>query len=265
VNLFFRELKSYRRGLLFWSLGIIALIGSSLAKFSTISGPDQSVAKLVAQFPQSIQTIFGLNGFDLSNASGYYGVIFMYLALMATIHAVLLGSGIISKEERDRTSEFLFVKPLLRSRAITIKILAGLFILLVFNLVSFASSVYLVDYFAKGSSILSEIILFSAGLFCLQVVFFFVGTTVAAVNKRPKTSGSIAAGVLLFTFILTYFININASLGFLKYLTPFKYFDAKDMIASGTLGMLNMLISLSLVAIMTFVTYKTYEKRDLNI
>ena len=35
---------------------------------------------------------------------------FFILLLMATIHAAMLGATIIAKEERDKTSEFLFVK-----------------------------------------------------------------------------------------------------------------------------------------------------------
>ena len=63
--------------------------------------------------------LLGFSDLDLSKVSGYYGMLFIYLLLMATIHAAMLGATIIAKEERDKTSEFLFVKPVSRSKVIT--------------------------------------------------------------------------------------------------------------------------------------------------
>ena len=244
---------------------MFVLVWSSMAKYAAYSGTGQSITSLIAQFPQSIQTIFGITGFNLDKASGYFGVIFMYIALMATVHAVMLGSGIISKEERDKTSEFLMTKPISRNKVISAKILSGIFCLLVINVVTLASSIYSVNYFSKDMSFVNYILVLMAGLFFLQLLFFFIGTTVAAINKKPKVSSSIAASILLVTFILTFLININNNLDLLKYLTPFKYFDAKDILASGNLNPLYISISLVLIVIMIAVTYRAYDNRDLSV
>ena len=265
MNLFSREIKAYRKSLFFWSIGMIALVGSGMAKFATYSGGGQSMNELIAQFPKSIQTIFGLTGFDLNTASGYFGVLFAYIALMATVHAVLLGADIISKEERDRTSEFLFVKPISRLKVISSKLLAGLSNLIVLNLVTLFSSIYFINYFGHGVSMNSDVYVLMAGLFFLQLLFFFVGTVMVALIKRPKTSASLATSVLLVTFILTYLININEHLDGLKYLTPFKYFDAKNIMTDGTLNPGYVVLSLGLIVAMVFVTYRAYNRRDLSI
>ena len=85
---------------------------------------DSQLSELMSQFPRSIQVITGISGFDLGTVSGYFGVMFLYIALLGTIHALLLGSNIIAKEERDKTSEFLFTKPISRSRVINGKIVS---------------------------------------------------------------------------------------------------------------------------------------------
>jgi ABC-2 type transport system permease protein len=51
----------------------------------------------------------------------------------------------------------------------------------------------------------------------------------------------------------------------LKYLTPFKYFDAKDMLDRGSLDPLFVVISAVLLAVMIGVTYRSYNSRDLNV
>jgi len=264
MNVFFRELKAHRKGILFWSIGMFLMIWTSMIKYSTLSSTGQSISDLMAQFPQSIQAIFGLTGFDLNTASGYYGVLFMYLALMGTVHAVLLGSGIISKEERDRTSEFLFVKPISRAKVITAKLLAGVVNIVIFNLVTMGSSLYFVGVFNKGNSMTSDIMLLMHALFLLQLLFFFIGTAIAAISSRAKAATSAATSVLLFTFILTFLINLNTSLDNLKYLTPFKYLEAKTILANGHLDLFYVLLSIIIMIVATFITYKSYAAKDLS-
>ncbi|NTW61701.1 ABC transporter permease subunit [Candidatus Saccharibacteria bacterium] len=265
MNIFWRELRFYSKGLVFWCLGMVILIWTSMIKYSTFSAAGQSMTELLAQFPKTIQTIFGMTGFDLSKVSGFYGVMFMYLALMATIHAAMLGSGIIAKEERDRTSEFIFVKPVTRGKVITAKIMAGILSMLVFNIVTLLSSIFFIYVYSHDVSFVGDIVNLMLGLLCLQMIFFFVGTTTAAISRRPKLSASIASAILLFAFILTYLINFNSDFDLLKYLTPFKYFDAKDILGSGHLDWAYLAITFGLISTMVVVTYTTYTARDLDV
>jgi ABC-2 type transport system permease protein len=242
-----------------------ALVGSGMAKFAAYQASGFSIDKLMAQFPKTLQTIFGLSGFDLTKASGFYGVMFLYIVLMATIHAVLMGADLISKEERDRTSEFLLVKPISRANIISAKLLAGVVNIVILNLVTLLSSIYFVHYFGKGVDINKDILVLMGGLLLLQLLFFFVGLAIAAANKKPKTSASLASSVLLFTFILAFLINFNSRLDSLKYFTPFKYFEAKPLLTSGSLDPVYVVLSLAIIAILTFITYSTYTKRDLSV
>ncbi len=265
MSIFFRELKVYRKNIIYWSVGIVLLLWASMIKYQTLNTSGQSISELMKQFPHSIQAIFGLSGFDLTTISGYYGVMFMYTALMVTVHAVILGSDIIAKEERDRTTEFLFVRPISRVKILTSKILAGLVCLIALNLVTWVSSQYLVDYYGKGSMPAGKLAVLMIGLLFLQLIFYFIGAVSAASLKRPKLAGSVATSVLLFTFLITIFININDKLSDLKYLTPFRYFDAKDLLANGHLDPVYVVISLLLIAVMVASTYKNYVSRDLNV
>lgn len=264
MNVFLRELKAYLKGLLFWCLGMVMLVASGMAKYASFKGNSQAVVELMSQFPKSVQAIFGLTGFDLTKASGYFGVLYVYISLMVTVHAVLLGAGIVSKEERDKTSEFLFAKPISRFRVLSEKILAGLFNILVLNLVTSLSSVYFIGYFASDESFMSDLIILMVGLLMLQLIFFFIGTAVAGFCKKSKLSGTIATSMLLLTFVMTFFINMSENLNWLSYFTPFKYFDAKDLMDSG-FNLIYLAISAVLVIVSIFITYKFYNSRDLDV
>ena len=264
MNVFLRELKVHRWGLFFWCLGVVWLIYAGMAKYAAYSAAGQSVVEVMDQLPKAIKVVFGLTGFDLGTAAGFYGVLFLYLAVMAAVHAVLLGAHLIAKEERDHTSEFLYAKPASRSRVLTGKLLAGLVNLVVFNLVTLVSSFYFVDMFGKGESVASDILILMVGLFFIQLVFFSIGAVVAGTSHRPKSAASVATSIMFLTFLLYYVVNLSDHLGFLEYLTPFKYFDAAALMSNG-LDPLFIGLSVVIVILAVFGTYRFYGARDLSV
>lgn len=243
---------------------MLALVGSGMAKFAAYETTGQSIIELMKQFPKTIQIIFGLNGFDLTKASGFYGVLFMYIALMLTIHAVLLGSEIIAEEERDKTTEFLFVRPITRYAAITAKLLAGLTSLIILNLVTLASSIYFVSHFGHGELFAQTLLILTTGLFMLQLIFFSIGAAVAGTIRPAKSASGIATSILMLTFFLMFLINFSDKLNNLKYLTPFKYFEALAIMTSGKLDGLYVALSGLIIIVAVVITYRAYAQRDLN-
>lgn len=265
MNVFLREMKASRKALIIWSIGVILMIASSMGKYAGLSASGQSINDLMAQMPQSLKAIMGMGTFDLTTATGYYGVLFIYLAMMATVHATMLGATIISKEERDKTTEFLFLKPISRSKIITSKVLASLVNVLIFNIVTFVSSILLVQKYSKGEAVIGDITRLMLGMFILQLIFLFIGTAIAAISKHPKTAPSLATGILLLTFMLSIAIDLNSRLENLKYLTPFKYFDAKNLMHARGFEPVYLILSIVIIAVLFRATYVFYNSRDLNV
>ncbi|ALC92185.1 ABC transporter [Bacillus sp. FJAT-18017] len=265
MNIFARELKAHLKSLVFWSIGIVFMVISGMGKFSYYEGSGEAVNELISQIPKTLRTVLGFGDFDLTKASGFYGVLFLYLVIMATIHAVMLGANIISKEERDKTTEFLMVKPVSRSRIITFKLLAAIVNVVILNLVTLVSSMAIVNSYASGEEVSSEIGLLIAGLFILQVMFLVIGTGIAALCKNPKSAASLATTILLGAFILSVIVDMNENLEGLKYITPFKYFDAAQMLNGTGFDAVYVLLSVIIISIMVWVTYIFYRKRDLQV
>lgn len=265
MNVFLREMKAHGRALLFWVLGMVALVYSGMAKYAAYEAAGQSVEAMIDQIPKTVQAVFGFSGFDLTTAAGFYGVLFLYIAVMGAVHASLLGSGLISKEERDRTSEFLYVKPASRARIVTSKLGAGVANLVIFNLATLASSLYFVDYYNRDEPINAEILVMMAGLLLLQLIFFSIGAAVAGVVRRPKLAPTIATAAMFLTFLLSFLINLDEDLDFLKYFTPFKYFDAATLMADVALDPVYVVLSVAIVALALVGTYRFYSARDLRV
>ena len=265
MNLFKREMKANRKSLIIWSIGVIFMVASGMGKYSSMEGTGQSMNALMADMPKSLQAIMGTGSLNLSTPIGYYGVLFLYLAVMAAIHSTMLGSNIIAKEERDKTVEFLLVKPVSRTRMITSKLIAALVNILILNAVTFASSVGMVLKYAEGEDVMGDISLLMFGMLILQLIFLFIGTAIAAVFRNAKKATSLATGVVLFLFIMSIAIDLNEKLDGLKYLTPFKYYDAKLVLQEGGFEPLYLSLSAFLLLGLTIVTYVFYRKRDMNV
>ncbi len=265
MNVFVREMKAHRKSLIFWCLGMLFMIIGGMGKYSYYSESGQSMTELIASIPKTLRAILGFGDFDVTKASGFYGMLFLYLLIMVTIHASMLGANIIAKEERDKTTEFLMVKPVSRSRIITEKLLAALTNVLILNLVTLSLSISIVGKYSHGEDITGDILILMAGAFILQVMFLFIGTGIASISKNPKSSASIATTVLLIAFILSIVTDMNSNLEGLKYITPFKYFNAAHMMYGGGFDPVFVFLSFVIIAAMVCVTYVFYKKRDLNV
>lgn len=265
MNLFKRELKAHRKSLIFWCVGVVILIAFGMEKYGGFSGTGQSINELMSEMPKSLQAIMGTNSFDLSTAIGYYGLLYLYLVVMATIHASMLGANIIAKEERDKTTEFLLVKPMSRHKIITSKLIATSVNIIIFNVVTFLTSIVMVQRYSNGEEVLGEITSLMVGMLILQLIFMSVGTAIAALKTHSKTAASVSTGILLVTFILSIVIDMNERIGSLKYFTPFKYYDAKNILAGNGFEIQYIVISIVLTTGLTVVTYFVYKRRDLSV
>lgn len=264
MNIFFRELRANFKSLLIWSAVILLLIILAVAKFSAFAG-DPATIKMLDSMPQGLVAAFGLNAFNMTTISGFYGVMFIYFALMAAIAAAMWGSETISKEERNKTVEFSLVLPVSRSRVVTAKALAALVNCILFVLITWGASLAAVQPYKPDNSFYHFLSLEMQGMFVIELIFLAVGLLLGCAMKRYKLSGSTAVAIILTAYFLSIVTAMNESLDWLKYLTPFKYFDAGNLFRSGKLDPAYLLLSAGIIVVCVVVAYLIYNRRDLYI
>ncbi|MEQ8175060.1 MAG: ABC transporter permease subunit [Syntrophomonadaceae bacterium] len=265
MNVVIRELKANLKSLLIWSGSMVFLIYGGMIKYSGIAGAGQEARKLFDQFPPAFKQVLGLGELDITTAAGFYALFYIYFLVLAGVHAVMLGAVIISKEERDKTADFIFVKPVHRRQIVTAKLAAVLINLLVLNLTTLLASVVFVNMYNQGASISSKIALLMVFLFIIQLLFATLGALAAAASKTSKRAVSISTLILMSTFLLSAVIDLYPKIDYLKYLTPFKYFPAVDIIMKSSFSPSMIALSLLLTGTFTFLTYRRMEQRDLHV
>ena len=264
MNIFLRELKANLKSLLIWSGIIMLLIFMAAAKYSAFAG-DPELLKMLDSMPPALMDALSMSAFNLTTISGFYGVMFIYFGLMGAIAAAMWGSDIISKEERDKTVEFSLVLPVTRSRVITAKALAALINCIAFVLITWAVSLVAVQSYNPDQAFYDYLALEMQAMLAIELIFLAVGLLLGCAMKRYKLSGSTAVGIILTTYFMSIVSAMQEDLDFLKYFTPFKYFDAGELFRTGQFDSTYLLISAAIIVVCVAAAYWVYNKRDLYI
>jgi ABC-2 type transport system permease protein len=264
VNIFLRELKANFKSLVVWSVIIMLLIIIAVAKFSAFAGNPDMLAMLDAMPPAMLDAL-NMRAFNLTTLSGFYGLMFIYFGLMGALAAAMWGSDILSKEERDKTVEFSLVLPVSRSKVITAKALAALVNCVAFVLITWSGSLAAVQPYHPDQAFRDFLALEMRAMFSIELIFLAIGLFLGAVMKQYKRSGSTAVAIILATYFMSIVSGMQEKLDFLKYFTPFRYFDAGELFRSGRMDGLYLLLSAVIFLASLAGTYWAYNRRDLYI
>ena len=236
----------------------------AVAKFSAFADNPEMLAMLDAMPPAMLDAL-NMRAFNLTTLSGFFGIMFIYFALMGAIAAAMWGSDIISKEERDKTVEFSLVLPVSRSRVITAKALAALVNCIAFVLITWAVSLVAVRSYKPDQAFYDFLALEMQAMFVIELIFLAIGLLLGCAMKQYKRSGSTAVAIILVTYFMSIISGMQENLDFLKYFTPFKYFDAARLFRSGSAGRHYLLLSAVIIVVCVAAAYLIYNRRDLYI
>lgn len=264
MNIFLRELRANRKSLIIWSVIVVLFSVVGFSKFSAFYGNPELLSVLDSMPPVMLEAL-SMNAFNLTTVTGFYGIMIVYFGLILTIAAAMWGSDIITKEERDKTVEFALTLPVTRSRLITAKATATLVNCVILLLVTWGITLVGARNFAPDAEFYRFVALSMLGFLFMQLIFLAVGIFLGAAMKRHKRAGSLAIAVILVTYFLSIVIELNDKLDFLKYLSPFKYFEAASLLHDSRVEVLYVILSLVIAVVFMAGAYIAYQKRDLYI
>ena len=134
-NLYKKELKRNRRNLLIWTGIVIGFTLMVLAIFPHMAEMGEGLVDLMDKIPPEIAKAMGLDADTWSSILGFYSTYYgVYIIVLVSIFTTSTATVILSKEERDRTAEFLLTRPISRKEIYISKIAS----LLTLSLIIFA-------------------------------------------------------------------------------------------------------------------------------
>ncbi len=264
MNIFIRELRANFKSLIIWGVIVILFIVVGFSKFSAYYNNPEMLS-ILKDFPSAMVSALSLNAFNLTTITGFLGIMYIYFALLLSIAAAMWGSDIISKEERDKTVEFALTLPVTRRKLITAKTMAAVVNCIGLLLITAVITVVSAQKYNPDREFYSFLSLIVLAVFITQMVFLAVGIFLGCAMKQYKRAGSVAVSILLVTYFLSIIASMNKNLEFLKYFSPFKYFDPALLLHESKLDMLFVGLSAAIIAVSLVGAYLTYVKRDLYI
>ena len=255
------ELRQGKTALLIWTGAISFLLAVCVFLFPEMKGQMGDISDVFASMG-SFTAAFGMDRLNFGTLIGFYAIeCGNVLGLGGAFFAALCAVGILSKEEKERTAEFLLTHPVSRLRVITEKLAAVLVQILVMDAVVYAVSV--------GSMALigeeipwKEISLLHLSYLLLQVELAGICFGISAFLRK----GSVGVG--LGVAIMMYFLNLVANMAevaeFLKYITPFGYTEGADIVTNGCLDCVKVLLGMGYGALGIAAAYWRYTKKDIQ-
>ena len=263
MSIFTRELRMARKSTIIWSLCMFALIYASMFKFDTLATGGEAAREMFHQFPQSMQALFGMNGLDITTITGYYGILVLYIMIVAAIHAGMSGADAVAREERDHTAEFLFPKPVGRTHVLTQKLCAGFVGVLILYGVIWASSIASIALFAPVHTVMNELGLMLGAVGLTQVVFYGVGAALAAV--APRRAGRFVALMIFVGYIVYVGTQLVGSLEWVRIVSPIAFFNAQSILAAQSINGGYVVCCVGAILLAGAIAYYVFSARDIRI
>jgi ABC-2 type transport system permease protein len=222
--------------------------------------------ELLSIYPEGFLEAFGLGegGLDMSSPYGWFGTEgYLFVVLIGGSYAAILGSSIISKEEDDKTIEFLLSKPLSRNQVLLGK---GLVVLINILLLNIAMFIGLLITFALVADLqLLTTILLCVGPLILELIFASIAMAISVFVTKSRQVMSISLGLVIGLYVLNIVATLTDELNFLIYATPYEYVNAVDIVNENLIEPLYLLISFGIVLISGLVTWFFYNRKDITV
>ncbi len=255
MTLFKHELRQGKIPLLVWSAAISLMLAVCVLLYPLMNVIlDETFAQMGAELGMEEM-------FSLSEFTDYFGVeCGEMLGLGGAIFAAILGSTALSKEEKNRTAEFLLTHPISRTSVVTAKLAAVMAQLLILNIAVVA--VNALAMLAVGVTVeVGTLALLYLAYFLLQVEVAAITFGLSACLRR----GGVGIGLGLVG--LFYFLYIIGSLveetAFLNYLTPFGYAEGATIAAENAIAVWPLVVGMALTALGIVLAYIRYPKKDI--
>lgn len=262
MNIIKRELRSSVISIVVWSLAFFFMAYASIIKFDSILSTGPEVMALLDHMPRIVLALFNMVDLDLTSLPGYFAVVANILLIMASTHGLFLGIRLFAKEEQEKTADFLLTKPRSRNYIYLSKIMAGVLIVLILQLVLF-----LCNWNALGSHLPDAwhlLIHYTAVFAVIHLLFLSLGILLINVLPRGKAE-SVGLIILLANYLIPVIADMSDTLYVIKEFFPFNMFLHEEMANAGGLQLFKLMILILALIGFLVLGQRKFEKKDIYV
>ena len=264
-NLYFKELKRNRKNLIIWSAIVIGFTILVMSIFPYMKNMGDEMALMMNELPEGMVKAMGINDQTFNSILGMYNTYYgLYIIVLLSIYASSTAATIISKEEKDKTAEFLLTKPISRKNIYITKLLTLFTLTFAAYIVQTLTAVIFV--IALGEEEVKWSIFITMHMHGLILILFFtcIGLFLSMLMKPKKSFMGMTVGIVFGSYFLNTIAKVADALSWIGYLSPFHYLDFSVSDPNYSLNFINIGMILFLSTLLLIVSYKVYEKKDIS-
>lgn len=263
MNIFLFEVKFLRKNTCIWICSMIALAALYLSIYPSVAKDAADFRKLLGNYPPAVQAMLGINLDTIATVNGFYSMIFSFILLCGAVQAMNLGIAVFAKESKNRTSDFILVKPVSRTTILSAKLCASLTIIAVTNAVFLLAVVGMVNLFVSEAFDEGVFLLMNLSLLFIQLVFVGLGMVTAVFFKKLRNTIPLSLGVVFGFYLIGALLAVGKEEETLRFLSPFKYFDITYVLNHHSYEGTYLILSAAIILISIAVSYVVYNKKDI--
>jgi ABC-2 type transport system permease protein len=263
MNIYLYELKSLRKSAIIWTFSLIALAALFLSIYPGMVDNAVDFKELLSGYPEAIRSMLGINLDYITSIIGFYTMIFSFIVLGGAIQAMNLGLSILSKESRERTADFLLVKPVSRQFIISAKLLAALTTILVTNIVFYLVTFIIANNIKVGEFSGKLFFMINLTLLFIQLIFLALGVVISVFFHKLKSVLPFSLGIVVGTYMIGALLATDKK-DAIRFLSPFKYFDSTYIMKNSSYETMYLIVGMIITIAAVVTSYIIYTKKDIH-
>ncbi len=261
MTLFRHELKQGKSSFWIWTSAIGFLLAVCVFLFPEMKGQMDGMNELFASMG-SFTAAFGMDRLNFGTLTGFYAIeCGNVLGLGGAFFASLCAAGMLSKEERDHTAEFVLTHPVSRVRIVTEKLVAVLIQITAMNLMIYLLAIGCMAVIGEQIP-WRELSLLHLAYYILQLELAGICFGISAFVRRGSIG--IGLGIAAMMYFLNLISNIAEVAEFLKYITPFGYCEGAEIVTNGSLDGFMVAIGTVIGLAGVLAAYLQYTRKDIH-
>ena len=263
MNIFFHELKAYRKSTMIWSVSLVMIIVLFMSFYPSFSKDAEEFQKIMEGYPEAIRNALGFSLGSFFTILGFYCFPLSFITLCGAIQGMNLGTSIVSKEVREKTADFLLTKPVTRTTVLTAKLMAAFISIILTNIIYLAVTITMAYQVKTEDFSLKILIMLSLTMFFIQLIFLAIGVIVSVIVPRIKSVLTVSLTTVFAFYFLGMFSGTTGEEA-KRYLSPFKYFDTAYIIKHASFESSFLIVGAVILTLAILVSYFVYSKKDIH-
>ncbi len=264
-KLFKREIKSSYKSFLIWTISTFLVTYMSFWEYATI-GNSTDYDAMFSTIPKTGQLMFGLTDLGMGDIIGYYGLIFYYIVFIGVAYAFILGNNIMQKELDDKTSEFLFTKPITRRNILIGKMLSSWVIIVLYCLINAIGTVVMMtnlgDDVYTNSEITMIVSLTYIGL-CILMFMIYQITLALNITFNKKIASAASGLIIMYMYAMSLAVQVFEPIKDMNILTPWRYFAIDVIVHNDNMIKISyIIVSILIIGVFKLLAFRKIEDKS---